>query len=199
MISKGAFYHYFDSKQALLEGLIERMQLEGERLFSAILHDTQLPTLAKLQRSFDTLGRWKTERKSFLIALIRVWYADDNAVVRLHVQSRMTRTVAPMLTEIIREGVQEGALTTEYPDEAGAIVVGLLLSIGERFVELLFSAQPRQDAVARAVRVVDAYNDALERVLGAPAGSLHLLDEPTLREWFDTAGGATPEANTREA
>ena len=29
-ISKGAFYHYFDSKQALLEALIERMLKEAD-------------------------------------------------------------------------------------------------------------------------------------------------------------------------
>ena len=29
-ISKGAFYHYFDSKQSLLDGLIERMLDDAE-------------------------------------------------------------------------------------------------------------------------------------------------------------------------
>jgi hypothetical protein len=32
---------------------------------------------------------------------------------------------------------------------------------------------------------VAAYTDALERVLGAPAGSLTLMDAATLQEWFD--------------
>jgi hypothetical protein len=32
--------------------------------------------------------------------------------------------------------------------------------------------------------VVAAYNDALERVLGAPPGSLNLIDADTLNEWF---------------
>ncbi|EFO80050.1 transcriptional regulator, TetR family [Oscillochloris trichoides DG-6] len=42
-ISKGAFYHYFDSKQALLEALLERMRTESERLFRDIIGDTSLP------------------------------------------------------------------------------------------------------------------------------------------------------------
>ena len=32
-------------------------------------------------------------------------------------------------------------------------------------------------------RTVAAYTDALERVLGAPPGSLSLVDDETLKEW----------------
>src|SRR5215467_4961532 len=72
-ISKGAFYHYFDSKQALLEALIERMQEEAAQLVSPIVGDARLPALEKLQRAFDMLNRWKTARKEFFLSLLRVW------------------------------------------------------------------------------------------------------------------------------
>src|SRR6476620_9832327 len=85
-ISKGAFYHYFDSKQALLEALIERMQQEAEQLIVPIMQDPHLRTLEKLQRFFDTAARWKTARKTYILGLLRVWYADDNAIVRQKVQ-----------------------------------------------------------------------------------------------------------------
>ena len=57
-ISKGAFYHYFDSKPALLEALIERMQQEALELLNPIVQDPHLPTLEKLQRFFDTAVQW---------------------------------------------------------------------------------------------------------------------------------------------
>src|SRR5712691_1713827 len=74
-ISKGAFYHYFDSKQALLEALIERLLDEGVQLLLPIVDDPHLPALEKLQRLFDRLVRWKTAQKTFLLALMRVLYA----------------------------------------------------------------------------------------------------------------------------
>src|SRR2546429_5465696 len=71
-ISKGAFYHYFDSKQALLEALIERMLEEVEQLLIPIVQDSHMPAIEKLQRFFPMLARWKTARKTFFLALFRV-------------------------------------------------------------------------------------------------------------------------------
>src|SRR5579883_1331842 len=90
-ISKGAFYHHFDSKQALLEALVERMGEEALKILQPIVHDPQLPALDKFQRYLDTLNRWKVGRKDFFIALLRVWYADDNAIVRQKLDRKSTR------------------------------------------------------------------------------------------------------------
>src|SRR5574341_1811012 len=56
-ISSGAFYHYFDSKPAVLEGFIERIKEEAEKPLLPILHDPHLSALEKLQGFFDTLDR----------------------------------------------------------------------------------------------------------------------------------------------
>src|SRR5690349_9269016 len=94
-ISKGAFYHYFDSKQALLEAIIERMQQEVEQIVQPIVQDPQLPALEKLHRFFATVSSWKTERKDFLLALLRIWYQDNNALVRQKLRTTGTTWLAP--------------------------------------------------------------------------------------------------------
>src|SRR5215475_1487941 len=59
-ISKGAFYHYFDSKLALLSAVIERMQAGMEQSLPSLVDDPDTPALDKLQRFFATLFLWKT-------------------------------------------------------------------------------------------------------------------------------------------
>jgi len=187
-ISKGAFYHYFDSKQALLEALIERMGEEAEALLLPIVHDTHLSALEKLQRFYPTLARWKTARKTFFLALLHTLYADDNAIFRQKIRAKAIKQAAPLLTEIIHQGIREGVITTSYPDQVGELVVSLVLDMGDTVAWLLLSCEPNHDTLRRMESTTEAYTDALERVLGSPTGSLPLIDAETLKEWVVSTG-----------
>jgi AcrR family transcriptional regulator len=187
-ISKGAFYHYFDSKQGLLEGLLDRLRAEGTQIFDQITGTGDTPTMVRLQRFFDSAGRWKVAQKTQLLAILRSWYSDENAVVRLHVQRSMLTYVGPLLSDLIAQGVREGELNTPCPEIAGGIVLGMLIQLGDAFSSLLLEPGRHPDPLRAAERLVQAYNDALERVLGARPGCLHLIDAQTTREWF-VAGG----------
>jgi AcrR family transcriptional regulator len=184
-ISKGAFYHYFDSKQALLEVLIERMLNEGIQLILPIVQNPDLSAVEKLQSYFGTIARWRTSRKAFFLALLRVWHTDDNAIVRQKLRSMsVIKRITALLTGIIHQGVQEGTLTTSYPDEVGEVVVSLGFDFQEAFGSLLVSFDPKHDDMFSIIRTVAVYTDAIERVLGAPKDSLKFMETEMLKEWI---------------
>jgi len=196
-ISKGAFYHYFGSKPALLEALIERMLGEAEQLLIPIVHDRHLPALEKLQLYFSTAARWKTARKSFLLALLRVWYTDDNAIVRQKMQATGIQRITPLLSAIIHQGVQEGTFTTFHPDQVGEVVLSLMQGLGDSYSRAILSFEPGSGDPGCLDGTVAAYTDAVERVLGAPSGSLTLVDSETTREWL-APEDATPNGEGQQ-
>lgn len=183
-ISKGAFYHYFDSKQALLDGLIEQMLDEAELVLRPIVEAKDLSAVEKMQRYLDTGGRWKIAQKAFMLDLLRVWHTDSNSLVRQKQETAAMKRIAPMLTEIISQGIAEGAFTTKYPDQFGSMILGLSRGIEEAISELLFAEEPPPDALQRLEAIMGAYSESFERILGAPAGSLPLGDVDTLKEWL---------------
>ena len=186
-ISKGAFYHYFDSKPALLTALVERIGLEGVKVWSPIASDPDLGTLEKLVLLFENSIRWKVDNKDILFRLLRVWYDDSNAIVRQKVYETAQLAYVPMLTKIIREGVAEGILSTPYPEEAGLVVWNLLLGLGEPMAHIILSGQPETVELAPVERLLAAYTDAMERILGAPRGTLKIMDIDTIQEWLAVA------------
>lgn len=190
-ISKGAFYHYFDSKQALLDGLIERILDDAEQVLRPIVEAKDLSAIEKLRRYFDTAGRWKVSQKSFMLNLFRIWHADANAIMRQKQEAASIKRIAPMLAEIIQQGVDEGVFSTKYPEQFGNIFVGLSHGFEDKLVELLLVDHPPPDALQRLEALIGAYSDSMERILGAPPGSLPLGDINMLKEWLDIPADET--------
>jgi AcrR family transcriptional regulator len=186
-ISKGAFYHYFDSKHALLEALIERIMCEAEPILNSIVDDPSLSALSKLDRFFSAIARWKTARKDYLAALLRVWYADENALTREKLRAAMPQRFGPLLNAIVRQGIQEGMMSAAHPENVGSVVLYMLYDLGDHFATLLRAPDGDREALPLIMEIVAAYNDALERILGAPAGSFVLVDPDILRAWFEPA------------
>ncbi len=83
---------------------------------------------------------------------------------------------------IIHQGIEEGVLTTPYPEHVGEVVMSVTQAAGETLGRLLLSSEGKRDN-GRIESTVAVYTDALERVLGAPSGSLPLVDTETLKEW----------------
>jgi AcrR family transcriptional regulator len=194
-ISKGAFYHYFDSKPALLEALIDRFADEAESAVFPILQEPNLSALEKLQHYFSTAVRWKVAQKDYLLAIVRVWYSDDNAIIRQKVFSKMLKRFAPSFVPVIRQGIQEGSLATAFPDQAMEIVFYTIQGLSDKFGEAILAsetgssnASPEEQALAMENDVA-AYTDTLERVLGAEKGSIQLMDTAATRMWFDLKAG----------
>src|SRR2546421_7429634 len=152
-ISSGAFYHYFGSKPALLAALVERMGDQVEQLVLPIIHDPTLRALDKLQRFFATLDHWKLAHKRLVLAYLRVWYADENAIVRHKLYIARVKRLAPWLSEIIQEGVEEGVFTTPYPDQAARMIFSLIEDVGYVIVELLLEERELPD-LPRMTRLV---------------------------------------------
>jgi AcrR family transcriptional regulator len=191
-ISKGAFYHYFDSKGAVLEALVDQMSAEIEPALESIVEDPRLSALEKLQRYLDTAGRWKSDRKSFMLELLRVWYADENALVRQKLFARSIERASPFMAKIVQQGIREGVFTTTYPEDVFQVNIYLTQNLGDAFAALLLSNESGPDVLERAERLLAAYGDALERVLGAPSGSIQLMDAGILKEWFDSPADRPP-------
>ena len=185
-ISKGAFYHYFDSKQAVLEALMEQLQAEAEQMLLPVVRDPALPALAKLQRLLSDAGRWKTGQKALMLALLRTWYADENALVRQKQTALGSRRIAPLFAAIVCQGAAEGVFSTPHPEQAGEILFALGESVSNAIARLVLAEErPAPGTFERMCALVAAYNEAIERVLGAPSGSIRLIEPEVLRDWFE--------------
>ena len=183
--SRGAFYHYFDSKAALLEALVERLTIAGTASIEPVIGDPSLAALEKFTRVFDGIARWKAARKELMLALLQVWYSDENALVRDKLRRQMLVVLTPLVTTVVEQGRAEGVFTAPSGCDTAQVILTLLYGAGELAGHLFFARQAREISFEDVRTQLGAYSSAVERILGVPAGALQIVDDATLHEWFD--------------
>jgi AcrR family transcriptional regulator len=182
--SKGSFYHYFDSKRALLLAVVERMTDAVIAALSPVLEDPALTALQRLEAFLTGFAGWKAERRPLVLATIDAWTSDDNAIVREKLRRGTDQRLVPMLAAIVRQGVEEGLFTAGPPEETARILLMLVHGFREAATDQFFARRAGTISFDAVLRANAAAVAALERILGVPAGSIHGLDEEALRLWF---------------
>lgn len=182
--SKGAFYHYFDSKAALLEAVVERMSHDALATLTPLVDDPNLSAVQKFEGVFTGIARWKGERTELLMAVTRVWLSDDNAIVREKFRRGTVRNLVPLLARIVAQGQHEGTFMAGSPEHVARVLVSLMLGANEAAVELYFARQAGAVSFEVVEDTLAAYWAAFERLLGTPAGSLTGVDPSILRQWY---------------
>lgn len=181
--SRGGFYHYFDSKQDLLQAVVARMSDAAMAAIEPIVTDPHLSAVAKLQQFFAGIAGWKDERRDLVLGIAEVWLSDDNALVREKFRERLVVDVTPWFAAIIRQGIAEGVLSAGSPDETARVLVSLIQAANQLATELFVARRAGTVTFDVVERAVTAYTEAYERILGAPSGSL-AVDSRMLQRWF---------------
>ncbi len=183
-VSKGAFYHYFDSKQALLEAVVDRFADGGMAAIAPLLGDPSLPAVKKLERVFAGIAGWKAQRKELVLGIIEVWNSDSNAIVREKVRRMTVRLMVPLLSAVVKQGVEEGVFEVASADDTATVLVSLMLGFQEQATHLFVARQANTIPFEIVERTIAGFTEAFERILGVPKGSLTLTDQATLHFWF---------------
>jgi AcrR family transcriptional regulator len=183
-ISKGAFYHYFDSKPTVIEALTRRLVSDSERALAPIVENPEMGAVKKLRAFFGEIIRWKSERQNLFVAMLPVWYAPDNLTFRLVVDRESAKRLAPLLSAIVSQGVDEGQFATAHPDQAGTIIFAIVQALQDAMSERLLGAANRSPSVKDMVNTHGAHMEAIERYLGVAVGTLNRVDTPTVKSWI---------------
>ena len=183
-VSRGAIYHYFRSKEAILDALIERMSGAGIAVIRPIVDDPDLDAVTKLQAVFATGGAWKAQRSDLLLAVLRSWYAPGNDLVRLRAEKAAYAQFVPLMARIIRQGVAEGIMHATSPDHAAMTVTALFNGSSDTIFRLLTDRLDGRITFEEVESFMAAYSEAIERIVGLPPGSFVLIDPESLHTWF---------------
>src|ERR1700730_3817229 len=158
--SRGALYHYFDSKKALLDGVVERFADSAMSGVAPILADPNLPALRKLEKVLGGIASFKAGQKQLWLAMMEVWNSDGNALVREKVRRLAASRLEPVLRAVIRQGIDEGIVTANSPAELAQVLIYLVQGYQEFAGELFLARQAGTIAFDVVLRTFAAFTEA---------------------------------------
>src|SRR6516165_9677451 len=175
-ISKGVFYHYFLSKEALLAALADRVARQTLAELDGVLKDRALNPLERLNAFLAKGTRIKTELAPGAWAVFGALFGPENQGLYQRVVAASELLFRPILTDIISQGVKEHLFKTADP-EGVADLVQQLASNTYSFVTRIIEArtgQEKQEALKSFHRRLRLNGVAIDRLLGLPDGTLYV-------------------------
>lgn len=122
-LTKGAIYHYFDSKEDIFNAVVEKIGNKNIQLFDEIKNNSNLNASEKLSK------------------IVRSGFHNDNIEVITEISPNLLEspklltafileiknvTIPKYILPIIKEGVTEGSIRTEHPIEIAELIAILL-------------------------------------------------------------------------
>ncbi|MEH2511623.1 AcrR family transcriptional regulator [Nitrobacteraceae bacterium AZCC 1564] len=184
-LSKGAFYHYFESKEALLEALAERFAQQALAQIQR-MDTSNLDALSRLN-AFLARGRQnKMENAEIAWSLFEALFKPENFVLFHRITAATSALVGPVLADLIKRGVDDGTFKTFDPDGVADMMMQLSAATHGMVARALAASSSRQledtiDALERRIRL---YEIALDRILGLADGSVCMAEPGYMRALF---------------
>ena len=192
-VSKGAFYHWFPSKDALITALAERSAREAfagvEDAVTACGGDALARLNAAMRAGFDVKMKMDgPEQLAAMVSLLR----PDNAHLYGRIVAGEEALFGPLLTRLISDGVAEGVFDTFDPEGVADMIYGLAARTSSNILEVLQATD--ESARMRAIDCLTTrfrlHGFAIDRILGLADGSVTTLT----RAQVEAMVGALPRS-----
>lgn len=154
-IAKGTFYYHFESKEALLEALINKMISEKVELAKKI---TKAP-LSAAEKAVAIITSLRPEAAEMDIQ--NALNQKENVVIHERINKRVIDEAVPILAEVVSEGISQGILQCD--------------NISERVRMTLVISSATFDHGDFTAADIDVFIDTVEKLLGAKKNTFEFI------------------------
>lgn len=183
-VSKGAFYHHFDSKQAVLEAWSDDMLAQYREMIGGLVDDPTLNALTKWELLLRRSNQWEIGQKDIMLGFVKIINMDENLQLKHSFMQKVSALLAGYYEAILRQGNQEQVFDVPSPAVTAGLMVTVLNGFSEALTRKMLKPELMRDQLEEVAEDVRATQQVLERMVGAEAGSMPLIDDELLHAWF---------------
>jgi AcrR family transcriptional regulator len=164
-VAKGLFYYYFDSKEELLQVIMDRMNDEIESSVTAVMEKKGLTALERFKELMIT----SSDVASRSAVLISYFHKERNQACHLAMENRSREFMIPVMEKIIVQGVEEGVFKANHPRETAVALMGTFSWIKH--------LHPNPMSPEEMERLILVFQELAERLLVMEPGTFTAFQE----------------------
>ena len=119
-LSKGAIYHHFVSKEAILIAVVDRMGEFNSAVLAKIRDKKGLTGAEKLRELFRTSLTLSFQGK---ILHMLPFLIENPKFMALQIQSILGEAAPDYVLPILREGIADGSIRTDHPEQLSEVLL----------------------------------------------------------------------------
>ncbi|MBQ2116435.1 MAG: TetR/AcrR family transcriptional regulator [Lachnospiraceae bacterium] len=169
-IGKGSIYYYFPSKDAILDALIQRNYEKPLQTAKNLASQTDISPFARMAIIFqacrNSSAAFVNNQRDTVASTVQ-----EQAFIRQKYINHLISELKPVLTEIIKQAIENGEVNFEYPAALAEIVlVVLAVKLDNSFIP----STPEESE-----ETIKGLISLLEKGTGIPSGTLGYLSLTT--------------------
>lgn len=112
-IARGTLYYHFQSKEEILDAIIDRIIDDIIWKTSRIAMDESVPVLERLTKTV-LASNVDTDTGNMILEQV---HKPQNALLHQKMQEKLLNSLKPYFIKIIKDGINQGIMMTDYPEE----------------------------------------------------------------------------------
>ena len=124
-VAQGLFYYYFRSKQDIFLAVINQFTEERIGELAVFLRDAHIPLLQRVRNLMHVLMDFLREME----AMYPKNQGEIAGVMTAIMHSHVSTMIEPMVTELLREGMEQGVLSAPFPDLLSRFVISGFIGV----------------------------------------------------------------------
>ena len=180
-VSKGAFYHYFDSKEDVIEQISDNYAERVLRVTGLLAEQKDLKAADKINQLFQIVQGYKKSSGERRKRIKQIFQDGQNLKLERKILTKLRRQMAVSLEKIIREGVENKEFrpvnVREMTEFVQFSIQGLNTSCEELYAEAMNQEPPDLDTFqARLEEKLQFYEEVLAQIFQVPPGTIQLKE-----------------------
>ena len=148
-VSKGGFYHYFKSKEKLLDELLN-MHIEKHVLsWREVIKRHDLNAFEKLKIVFENSAVIKSADPELIITLCMIYKSPENLLLRYKQQKISVELMNREFLPLIYQGIDEGIFRIAFPENVFKILITISSTYFDEICNLLLEFVSSGDISAK--------------------------------------------------